>query len=62
MPQQPRAMRSSPKSRWPFSRRRAAALRHCIACGDPIVATDDGITLHGEPFHAGCVLYSRKRA
>jgi hypothetical protein len=49
------------KIRWPFARRRARPTDSCIACGQPIVSLDDSLAVHGELFHAACVLYSRRR-
>jgi hypothetical protein len=48
------------KTRRLFARRRARVGDRCIACGHPIVAAADAISLQGGAFHAACALYSRR--
>jgi hypothetical protein len=52
---------SSTKTRWPLARRRARDDARCIACGKRIFTVEDTVAVQGEPFHAACALYSRRR-
>lgn len=49
------------KTRWPFARRHKRDQQRSLPCSQPITSDDDALCPQGQPLHADCAPYSRRR-